>query len=217
MQKLITTMIKPKLLLLDLDDVLVDYSHAIRCRVLAEMTGATEKYVHDAVFGSGLEARSDRGEFDLDAYMDLLRSEWGLSIPGEAFIDARRQATRVRPGMLKICEQLSDQVQLAIFSNNAHWLYQNAGQIVPELSPLFRQRFVCSGTLGAAKPDELAFLQCLQRLGFAPYSTLFVDDKARNVAGAKLAGLDAFVFENEEQFITELKNRDLAIGVQDAH
>jgi len=46
-------MIKPKLLLLDLDEVMVDYSHVIRCRVLAEMTGATEQYVNDAVFASG--------------------------------------------------------------------------------------------------------------------------------------------------------------------
>lgn len=210
-------MIKPKLLLLDMDDVLVDYSHTIRCRVLAEMTGASEKYVHDAVFASGLETRSDRGEFDLDMYMDLLRSEWGLSIPGDAFIAARKQATRVRPGMLKICEDISEQVQLGIFSNNAHWLYQNASQIVPELMPLFRQRFVCSGSIGSAKPDEFAFLQCVQRLGFSPYSTLFVDDKIKNVEGAKLAGLDAFIFESEEQFLSELSTRYLTPGALDAH
>jgi len=208
---------KPKLLLLDMDEVLVDYSHTIRCRVLAEFSGATEKYVHEAVFSSGLEARSDRGEFDLDTYMDLLRSEWGLSIPGEAFIAARKQATRVRPGVVKICEQLSGQVQLGVFSNNAHWLYQNAEQIVPELMPLFRSRFVCSGSLGTAKPEEFAFTQCLQRLGFAPYSTLFVDDKHRNVEGAKQAGLDAFVFENENQFISELMLRDLKLGAFNAY
>ena len=210
-------MIKPKLLLLDLDDVLVDYSHTIRCRVLSEMTGASEQYVNDAVFASGLEAKSDRGEFDLETYMDRLRTEWGLSIPGDAFVAARKQATRVRPGMLKICEQLSEQVQLGIFSNNPHWLYQNASQIIPELMPLFRQRLVCSGSIGTAKPDEFAFLQCVQRLGFAPYSTLFVDDKKRHVEGAKLAGLDAFVFESEDQFVSELKTRDLTLGVFDAH
>ncbi len=210
-------MTKPKLLLLDLDDVLVDYSHDIRCRALAEVTGATEKYVHDAVFTSGLEARSDRGEFDLDTYMDLLRSEWGLTIPYEAFIQARKQATRARPGMLKLCGQLAKHVQLGIFTNNPHWFSQYAERIVPELMPLFRSRFVCSGSLGFAKPDETGFTQCLQRLGFSPASTLFVDDKKRNVDGAKLAGLDAFVFESEEQFESELKNRNLTIGVHDAH
>jgi glucose-1-phosphatase len=210
-------MIKTKLLLLDLDDVLVDYSHSVRCRALAEISGATEKYIHDAVFTSGLEARSDRGEFDLDDYMDLLRSQWGLSIPSDAFIDARKQATRVRPRMLEICEQLSQQVQLGIFSNNGHWLYKNADQIVPELMPLFRTRFVCSGSIGIQKPDELAFSQCLQRLGFSPLSTLFVDDKLKNIDGAKQAGLNAFIFEDENQFMAELVARDFELGVLNAH
>ena len=210
-------MTKPKLLLLDLDDVLVDYSQSIRLRVLAEVTGATEKYVHDAVFTSGLEARSDRGEFDLDTYMDLLRSEWGLTIPNDDFIKARKQATRVRPGMLQICEQLSAQVQLGVFTNNAHWFSQHAERIVPELMPLFRSRFVCSGSLGFAKPDETGFTQCLQRLGFSPASTLFVDDKTKNVEGAKSAGLDAFVFENEDQFISELSKRNLMLGALNAY
>jgi glucose-1-phosphatase len=210
-------MAKPKLLLLDLDDVLVDYNHAIRCRSLAEVTGASEKYVLDAVFASGLEARSDRGEFDLDTYMDLLRSEWGLTIPNDAFIQARKQATRVRPGMLKLCEQISEQVQMGIFTNNAHWFSQHAERIVPELMPLFRSRFICSGSLGFAKPEQVAFMQCIQRLGFSPSSTLFVDDKARNIEGAQLAGLDAFVFENEEQFISELSTRNLALGAQNAY
>ncbi len=208
---------KPKLLLLDLDDVLVDYSHTIRCRVLADMAGTNEKYVHDAVFASGLEARSDRGEFDLDAYMDLLRSEWGLTIQNDDFIKARREATRVRPGMLSICEQLSEHVQLGIFSNNGHWLHQNAEQIVPELMPLFRTRFVCSGSLGLRKPDELAFMQCLQRLGFSALSTLFVDDKAINIDGARKAGLDAFVFEDEKQFANELLKRHLPAGILNAY
>ncbi len=210
-------MTKPKLLLLDLDDVLVDYSHDIRCRALADVTGATEKYVHDAVFTSGLEARSDRGEFDLDIYMDLLRSEWGLTIPNDDFIKARRQATRVRPGMLQICEQLSAQVQLGVFTNNAHWFSQYAERIVPELMPLFRSRFVCSGSLGFAKPDETGFTQCLRRLGFSPASTLFADDKKKNVEGAKLAGLDAFIFEHEDQFISELSTRNLLLGALNAY
>ena len=210
-------MTKPKLLLLDLDNVLVDYSQSIRCRVLAEVTGAPEKYVHDAVFTSGLEARSDRGEFDLDTYMDLLRSERGLTIPNDAFINARKQASRVRPGMLKFCEQLSTQVQLGIFTNNAHWFSQYAERIVPELMPLFRSRFVCSGSLGFAKPEQVAYLQCIQRLGFSPSSTLFVDDKVRNVEGASLAGLDAFVFENEDQFISELSTRNLTLGALNAY
>jgi putative hydrolase of the HAD superfamily len=202
----------PKLLLLDLDDVLVDYSQERRCRALAETAGVDTAMIERAVFGSGLEKRSDRGEFGLDEYMDRLRSEWGLDIPSADFIAARRAGTRVRQSLLDICQNLAGRVQFGIFSNNGHWLAQHAERIVPELMPVFRTRFICSGSLGLCKPDPEAFLLCLQRLGFSPASTLFVDDRAGNVAGARQAGLDAFVYQDDNHFKQELANRGLSTG-----
>lgn len=206
----------PKLLLLDLDDVLVDYSQERRCRSLAETAGVDAGAIRRAVFDSGLERRCDRGEFDLGEYMDRLRSEWGLDIPGDDFIHARRASTRVRPDMLALCENLFGSVQLGIFTNNGQWLQQHADRIVPELMPLFGTRFVSSGGLGACKPDPDAFLLCLQRLGFSAGSTLFIDDKVVNVEGARQAGLDAFLFENETQFAAALRTRGLDPGESDA-
>lgn len=202
----------PKLLLLDLDDVLADYSQERRCRALAETAGVDADLIQNAVFASGLEKRSDRGEFGLEDYMDRLRSEWGLDIPSADFIAARRAGTRVRQPLLDICRDLAGRVQFGIFSNNGHWLAQHAERIVPELMPLFRTRFICSGSLGLAKPDPEAFLLCLQRLGFSPASTLFVDDKADNVEGARKAGLDAFVYRDDNHFQQQLAERGLGTG-----
>lgn len=203
---------RPKLLLLDLDGVLVEYRQPLRCRALAEASGASADYVQRALFGSGLESRSDRGEFDLDAYLDLLRSDWGLDIPMASFLAARRLATRVHPGMMERCQALAGQAQLGVLSNNGHWLFQHMEKVLPELVPLFRPRFVTSGSLRVAKPDAQAFTLCLQRLGFACHSTLFVDDKPANVDGARQAGLDAFVFDSEAQFVRELAGRGFTLG-----
>lgn len=206
----------PKLLLMDLDDVLVDYSHERRCRALAETAGVSPSLIHRAVFESGLERRCDRGEFGLDEYMNRLRTDWGMDIPGEDFIAARSASTRIRPNMLAFCESLAASVSLGIFTNNGQWLQQHAERIVPELMPLFGTRFVSSGGLGLTKPDPDAFALCLQQLGFAAGSTLFVDDKPANVEGARQAGLDAFVFEHESQFFNELRLRGLEPGDTDA-
>ena len=118
--------------------------------------------------------------------------------------------------MLAGCEALAESVSLGIFTNNGQWLQQHAERIVPELMPLFGTRFVSSGSLGLIKPDPDAFALCLQRLGFAAGSTLFVDDKAANVEGARQAGLDALVFEDETQFFNELRTRGLDSGVSHA-
>jgi glucose-1-phosphatase len=208
---------RPKLLLLDMDDVLVDYRHDIRCRIIAEAAGCTPDYAHQALFESKLEFRCDRGELDLDTYLDLLRSDWGLSITTDDFIDARRQATRARESMLEICAQLAEQAQLAIFTNNADWMHEHIEKVVPDIAPLFRRRFVTSGTLKLAKPEEVAFRACLDRLGFSPLSSVFVDDKQINVDGAQRAGMDAFVFESIEQFTNELRRREFELELNNAH
>ena len=201
----------PKLLLLDLDDVLVDYSQKQHCRVLADIAGVSPELIHKAVFVSGLEKRSDSGEFNLGEYMNLIRTEWGLDIPVDDFIDARRKSTQARANMLTICARLRTQVQLGILTNNGHWLHQNIDRIIPQLKPLFGTRLVCSGSIGIQKPEPTAYLACLERLGFSTGSTLFVDDKLENVKGAREAGLTAFVFENEIQFVSQLIQHGLQL------
>ncbi|HMB43571.1 MAG TPA: hydrolase, partial [Luteimonas sp.] len=61
---------RPKLLLFDLDGVLVDYQREIRCRQLALALGADEQEVYQALFKRGLEDRCDRGELALADYLD---------------------------------------------------------------------------------------------------------------------------------------------------
>jgi putative hydrolase of the HAD superfamily len=204
--------IRPKLLLFDLDGVLADYRRDLRCRQLAETLGVGEAEVRQALFGRGLETRSDRGELDLPDYLDELRTGFGWNLPAEEFIAARRSATRSRPEMLQLCERLAPQCALAVFTNNGAWFGEHAHRIVPELTPLFGRRFVCSGSVGACKPAPEAFAACLQRLGFNAYSTLFVDDAPENIAGARDAGLDAVHYQSHAHLRVELAARDLDPG-----
>jgi putative hydrolase of the HAD superfamily len=188
---------RPKLLLFDLDGVLARYERDLRCRQLAAAAGADEEDVRAALFGrGGLEARSDRGEIDLPQYLDLLREQYGWNLTDDAFLAARRGATRVDPAMLALCAELAPQAALAIFTNNGAWFGDAARRIVPELSPLFGRRLVCSGSLGLLKPAPEAFVACLQGLGFNAMSTLCIDDREENVAGALEAGLEAVQFES---------------------
>jgi putative hydrolase of the HAD superfamily len=208
---------RPKLLLFDLDGVLARYDRDLRCRQLADAAGAEIEAVRDALFGrNGLELRSDRGEIDLPQYLDLLREQYGWNLTDDDFFGARRTATRVDPAMLALCDQLAPQTALAIFTNNGAWFGEAARRIAPELSPLFGRRLVCSGSLGLLKPAPEAYIACLQRLGFNALSTLVVDDRPENVAGAIEAGLDAIVFEGAALLRDALRACDFDLESDDA-
>lgn len=208
---------RPRLLLFDLDGVLVHYERALRCRQLADVVGADTAQVEAALFGrNGLELRSDRGEIDLPQYLDLLREQHGWNVTADDFLAARRAATRVDAGMLALCAELAPQAALGVFTNNGAWFGEAVRRIVPELSPLFGRRFVCSGTLGVLKPAPEAFVACLQQLGFNAPSTLLIDDRGENVAGAIEAGLDGRVFTDPATLRSALHAYDFDLETDDA-
>ena len=52
--------------------------------------------------------------------------------------------------------------------------------------------------LGVAKPGPAFFTEAVRRIGAAPSTILFVDDRVRNVEGALVAGLQAVVWDVEQ-------------------
>jgi glucose-1-phosphatase len=66
--------------------------------------------------------------------------------------------------------------------------------VFPELRPVFGEDFFVSAEFRARKPEPDAYLRCLARLGAPADGTLFIDDSARNVAGAEIAGLRTHVY-----------------------
>jgi putative hydrolase of the HAD superfamily len=187
---------RPRLVLFDLDEVLVDYDHSLRCAALAQAAQADAAEVAVAMFGEhGLEHASDRGEIGLQGLLDGLRERHGWTLDARSFLEARRAAMRVRPDVAELCRALASQARIAVFTNNGDWVSEHMATISPELHALFGDAIVSSGQLRLRKPEPAAFAACLARLGdCAPAQALFVDDKPGNVAGALAAGLDALVY-----------------------
>lgn len=197
---------RPRLLLFDLDGVLAQYDRHARCAHLAGAAGVEAEAMHEALFGEAqLELRSDLGEFDLPGLLDALHELRGWRVSASDFLAARRQATRVEADMLALCQAASCETELAMFTNNGRWLAEHAEAIVPDLVPLFGGRMVCAGHLRRCKPEPEAYAACLERLGARAHQTLFIDDRADNVEGARLAGLHALQFENVSTLRAQLR------------
>jgi putative hydrolase of the HAD superfamily len=176
--------------LFDLDGVLADYDRGTRVEVLAHHLGRRAEAVRAAIYASGIEDAADAGRLDTPAYLSALGRELGCAVPADAWVEARRAATRPRPAMLELAGELHGKgVTVAVLSNNGTLMAECWPAIVPTLFPLFEGRAFCSARLGAAKPSAAAYLRCLEALSIPPAAALFLDDNAANVEGARAAGL----------------------------
>lgn len=66
-----------------------------------------------------------------------------------------------------------------------------------------------SGVEGVAKPDVAAFRLLAERYALDPATTVFVDDSAANVAGARAAGFDGVLFTDAPTLRRDLHHRGL--------
>lgn len=56
-----------------------------------------------------------------------------------------------------------------------------------------------SCAIGLRKPDTLCYEWVLKELGIQPQKTLFIDDSAQNIDGAKMAGLQTLLLTGEKR------------------
>jgi FMN phosphatase YigB (HAD superfamily) len=182
---------RPELVLFDLDGVLVHYDRARRMEHLASSLGCDARHVAEALFGSGLESRYDRGELDTTQYLDQLGNALGTRVDRAAWASARGAAMRIETDCLDVLERVARQAEIAILTNNGPLLGEVLPDLLPALFPLFAGRVLCTATLGGSKPAPQVYLRALAQVRHAPHATLFLDDSVANVDGARAAGLRA--------------------------
>lgn len=177
------------LVLFDLDDVLVDYSRAARCRALGERIGRDADAVHAALFGSGLETEADLGRIDPEGVARTLSDSLATTVTLADCVAARAAAMRPRRALLDIVDALAARCRLAILTNNGLLVRDHFAALCPPFAMHFDGHVHCSAMYGIAKPDPAVFAHCAAALGVAPSRVLFIDDKAGNAAGAMRAGM----------------------------
>lgn len=84
--------------------------------------------------------------------------------------------------------------RLAILSNELDLFYGEAFRRSLPLLDLF-DVVVDATYTGILKPDPRAYGDCLDRLGLPAQACVFVDDQAKNVAGARAVGLPSVHFD----------------------
>jgi glucose-1-phosphatase len=181
-----------RLVLFDLDGVLVDYDRHLRVRLLADALGHPHHAVQALLFddGGGLEDRYDAGEIDTHAYLAAIGEALGCRMHANAWCAARSGAMRLPDDVLPAVEAVASRRDVGVLTNNGALIAEHWRTLLPALASL-HGRVLCSGMLRASKPQAAIFERALAHFGHRAQDTLFLDDNAGNVAGARAAGLHA--------------------------
>ncbi|MDC7808250.1 HAD-IA family hydrolase [Luteimonas sp BLCC-B24] len=199
-----------RLVLLDLDGVLVRYSHRARVAHLAHAAACTPAHVSKVMFDSGLERAYDCGVLDTATYLQRLGTALGATIDAAAWIEARVAGTQADPAVLACVASLVLRIEVGVLTNNGALMRDAMPRILAPLFPMLDGRVLCSGVLGVRKPNREIFGHALTHFDVRAQETLFVDDLFVNVQGARAAGLHADTVVDARSLRTVLRRYGLA-------
>lgn len=112
------------------------------------------------------------------------------------------------PGMRQLLTQLKERgYKLFGLSNWCSKVYTTLEQY-PEIFSLLDGR-VISAEEHVMKPKAEIYRILLERYNLNADECLFADDREANIEGAKAVGMEGIVFQNTDQFIEELKARNI--------
>jgi putative hydrolase of the HAD superfamily len=209
----------PKILYFDLGKVLVEFSHEIMCRQMAEVAGITTEAVHEALFGDAENlaalVRYETGHMSTDQFFDHFCRVTGTAPDRKQLSIAVCDIFHPIEPMFSLVRRLADAGnRLAILSNTnpLQWEYLCDGRhpqlAVGSAASPFTWAIV-SYEAGSMKPDRRIYETAVERAGVLPQDVFFTDDRLDNVAGAQAGGIDAVQFDGVDSLVAELRERNV--------
>jgi glucose-1-phosphatase len=182
--------------LFDMNDVLCRYDRRARVEHIARTSGKPATEVAASIWDSGFEDAGDSGIMDADAYLAGFGERLGYPLTQDEWAEALRSAITPIHETLALAASVRRRAQVAVLTNNNMLVKRLVDTVFPEIRPIFGGDFFVSAEFGARKPEPQAYRRCLARLGASADATLFVDDAAKNVAGAESAGLRGHLYQS---------------------
>jgi glucose-1-phosphatase len=197
--------------LFDVHGVLYRYERSARIAALAAMSGRSPDHIRAVIWDSGFETAGDAGALDAAAYLrgfgarldyDLSEAEWAA---------AHQVAVMPVEATLALLSRVPRAASVALLTNNNLLVRRHFSTLYPYVAAMVGAQAYVSAEFGACKPDPAVYQRCLARLGWTADATLFVDDSASNIAGARAAGLHAYQYVGPDALSAELCRLQLLV------
>jgi putative hydrolase of the HAD superfamily len=154
-------------------------------------------------------ANFQKGLIGEDTFWERICGELKVPTPkvNSLWADAFKAAYAPREDMFSLAARLrKNGCKTALLSNTEAPAMQFFYQLQYDMFDVL----VFSCAEGTRKPEREIYELTIQRLGSRPSQSVFIDDKAEYITGAKEAGLNTILFED----ISQLKNALAELGVE---
>lgn len=201
----------PTTIVLDMGNVVVEFSHARMCEQIGALTGTGPRPIRELLFDRGWQWDLESGALSDEDFARRLEQEFGCAISRP---DLARAAGDIFAPVKGIRELLVDLkrtgVRLLLLSNTcrSHFEWINSQW---DLLTYFDD-LVLSYEVGAMKPDPKIFEELVARAQADPATLFFTDDIPENVAASRAFGIDAEIFRDVPTLRCHLRDRGLALS-----
>ena len=185
-----------KTLIFDLGGVILDLSVAHTLDSFADLSRMPKEKVHDLYFSAPGFLEYEKGTIDDRTFRDFVRHTYSISAADEEIDRAWNAMLRGIPALkLDLLTRLQNEFQVFLLSNTNAIHVQHINEVIlpkgKETRPLdsYFHKAYYSHRMGKRKPDAEIFEQVIEENHLVPEQTLFLDDYAVNIEGAKAVGI----------------------------
>jgi putative hydrolase of the HAD superfamily len=196
-------------IIFDLGNVLLHLDWDRPARALSAKTGRSRDQLELFMQSSPLVVQLSTGEVSMLEFYELVREE--LEYRGTAAEFHRDFADMFDPNeaMLGLAHGLKGQLPRLILSNTNAIHTRHIFTTYPQVSGF--DGYILSHEVGIEKPDPRIYQFAVKRHRLDPRRTVFIDDLAANVAGARAVGLQGIHYQDFDQTKRELTNLGLPL------
>lgn len=168
----------------------------------AARCGLSPREFDEIVFNSEWGSQALLGTLTGEGMWEKIGNKLGLSLHERRQCENEYWEGDWDTEFLDHCRLLKAKCKLGIFSDAELSARENVKTWINE--SLF-EVILFSAEIGVCKPDPRIFQTALERLGVDASEILFIDDREKNIHGAKALGLHAVQYRNRNQVLAAIR------------
>lgn len=199
---------KPKVLLFDIGNVVVEADHAITHKILEEYGVARANA--ETFYSNNEYLEFSRGNLDHHAFYQILIDKYlKFHLDYKQVVNAHNlHIYKVNQDVERILQKLSS-YQIAFATDTNQWQTERVRELI-DLSN-YSDRIFESHKIHMLKSDEGIFQYIAKSLNVGVERILLVDDSPHKIKAAKHSGLQTLLFKNATQLSLELRRQQFQL------